>query len=134
MSFPTADPREIAAAYRASAVENAPPVVVVRLLFEHALRTIASAEACDPVRQPAAFAKHLARADATVVELRLALAHEAAPDISRRLEQLYLFVETRLHDALRQRDCAPIAEARSILAILLDAWTRIDLGPSATAA
>jgi flagellar biosynthetic protein FliS len=123
-----------AQAYHEASIENAPPVVVVRKLFEGALRFLDRAAACDPGRPASGFAENLRRADAIVVELRLALAREAHPELAGRMHELYLFVESSLRRAQRERHAKAIADARAVLATLHDAWSRISIDAPAAAA
>lgn len=118
-------PGRASEAYRRAAIEGAPPIAIVRMLYAAALRHLdraASAVAADP---RSGFDASIARADAIVTELRLALAKEPAPEIAADLAGLYLFVEDRLRRALRERRAEPVAEARAVLARLADAWERV---------
>lgn len=121
------DPRTAASAYKAEAVENAPPIKLVRMLYQGALRFVDRAAACDPKDPRSEFVTAVHRADAIVSELRLALDESFAPQLCGDLEQLYLFVESRLQGALVERDAAPLAEARSVLATLLEGWTQVQV-------
>jgi flagellar secretion chaperone FliS len=120
-----------AQAYRESAFETAPPIKIVRLLYQGALRFLDQAAAEDPGSPASRFGEYLLRADAIVSELRLALRHEHAPAISGDLEQLYLFCEERISTALRNADRAPIATVREVLANLLEAWEQVELRAAA---
>jgi flagellar biosynthetic protein FliS len=122
---------EASALYRESSLENAPPIKIVRTLYERALRLLEQAAACDPKGSRSEFVDALARTDEIVTELRFALSHEHAPQVSRELERLYLFVESRIQTALRDRDPAPLADARAVLAKLHSAWSEVALdGPT----
>ena len=120
-----------AQAYREAAFENAPPIKIVRLLYQGALRFLDQAAAEDPASPASRFGEYLLRADAIVSELRLALRHEHAPAISNDLEQLYLFCEERISTALRNADRAPITTVREVLANLLEAWEQVELRAAA---
>ena len=122
------DARNAASAYRESAFENAPPIKIVRLLYQGALRFLEQAEQHDPGQTGSRFAYYVMRADAVVTELRLALDKSPAPGVSENLEQLYFFVEERLRRALRERSKAPLAEARTVLVDLLEAWQHVEVG------
>lgn len=121
-------PSAAALTYGEAAIENAPPIVVIRRLYEGALRFLERA-ACAAPDSPA-FTEGLLRADAIVVELRLALAHELAPDIARELERLYAFIEERIRQSLRDRNPSSIAEAQVVLERLLAAWSSLALAPA----
>ena len=99
----------------------------MRLLYQGALRFLDHAAECDPRAPHTPFDDQLLRADAVVAELRLSLAREHAPELTTQLERLYLFVEERIRCALRERTTQPIAEARTILARLNEAWSQLDV-------
>jgi flagellar protein FliS len=121
------NPRDAASAYRESSIENAPPIKVVRMLYPGALRFLerAEAESVDPTS--AQYLYLLARSEAIVAELRLALDPKHAPAIAENLEQLYLFCEERLRDAGLQKSKAALPEVRKVLSDLLDAWQRVEV-------
>jgi flagellar protein FliS len=120
------DPKSAAQAYRHSLIEHAPPLKIVRLLYEGALRHLDRA-AAGIAEQRDGATENLARADAIVTELRLALDHERGAPVSHELERLYLFVEERIGRALGSRSREAIDEARGVLAVLLEAWAELDV-------
>jgi flagellar protein FliS len=117
-------------AYRSSSVESAPPIKIVHLLYEGAIRFIDQAARLDPNVDIEAFGSFLSRASAITSELRLSLDPEHAPELSEQLSALYLFVEDRITAARFERTAAPLAEARTILVKLLDGWKQIEVGAS----
>lgn len=116
-----------AKAYQQSSIENAPPIKIVRLLYEGALRYIDRAAACDPKKERLAFVDWISRANAVVTELRVALKREPAPEIAENLERLYEFTQFQLAQALIRQDIQPLAQARKSLATLLEGWKHIEL-------
>src|SRR5258707_11484586 len=112
--------RSAAQAYRQSSMENPPPVKIVRLLYEGALRAIDRAAACDPRKDRHAFVSWISKADDIVSELRLALATEPAPEVARALGNLYEFAQFQFAQALILNDIQPLAHARRSLATLLE--------------
>ena len=125
------DLRHAADAYRQSSLENAPPVKIVRLLYEGAIRFLGRA-AGRPVTD-GERARWLGRADAIVKELRCSLEPGPDPALAENLEQLYLFVEDRIAAARLDGDDAPIEEAsvparssrRSRASNSIRAWARV---------
>ena len=95
--------KSAANAYREAALENAPPLKVVHMLYQGALRFIDQAAQIDPEKEFEAFQEKINRADAIVSELRLSLDHEPAPELTDQLNALYLFVEDRLRTAFLER-------------------------------
>lgn len=108
--------------------ESAPPVKLVHMLYEGALRFIGQAERLDPASEGRAFREKLGRALDIVCELRLALDPQAAPELCARLASLYLFVEDQLHDAQSRGDRAPLAHATEVLRTLLEGWRGVEAG------
>ena len=116
-----------ARAYREETITSAPPIKLVRMLYQGALRFLDKALESDPSDPQSAFVDSLARVDAIVTELRFALQKEHAPDVSGSLESLYLFVESQLLQAQVQRSHEALPHARKVLATLSDAWGRVEM-------
>lgn len=126
MSTPPVDQRSAADLYLEDAVENAPPVKLVRMLAEGAVRFLDRAIASSPKTDRRSFVRWCQRADAIVVELRLSLVPLEGSDVAPRLDGLYLFCEERIGKALLDSRTEPLSEARHVLAILLDAWQKVE--------
>ena len=127
------DPQAAASAYRQESFENAPPLKIVRMMYQGALRFIDGALECDPADPTSRFVHLVGRADAVVTELRLALDADQAPEVSADLERLYLFVESTLQRALVERSADQLPAARAVLATLLEAWSQVELDRGAAA-
>lgn len=121
------NPNDAAQTYRESAIETAPPVKIVRLLYEGAIRFLDRACNCDAADPRSRFVHWLMRADAIVAELRISLEHDEAADVSKNLEQLYLFCERRIGDSMRERTVTGAEEARGVLHTLLSAWQHVEI-------
>jgi flagellar secretion chaperone FliS len=121
------NPLDAAQTYREAAIENAPPVKIVRLLYEGALRFLDRAIASDAKDPRSRYIHWLSRADAIVSELRMALDHEHGPEVAANLANLYLFCERRIMDAQTDRDPKGAEEARDVLRTLLEAWRSVEL-------
>lgn len=122
------DPRAVAQAYRLAALENSPPIKIVRMLYEGALRFLDQAAAIGP--QSPEFARLCARADAIVNELRCSLDPEPAPGLARDLDRLYLFVQDRIAQATIGRTSEPLPAGRQVMATLLEGWQHVELSTS----
>jgi len=120
-----ADPTAL---YKQISLENAPPIKIVRLLYEKAIQHMERLRRLDPVQQPIDFNAAIEKADAIVVELRISLDPSHAPHLTTNLESLYLFVEDRLALALAERSAEPIVAAIGVMRDLLEAWRSIELG------
>jgi flagellar protein FliS len=116
-----------AAAYRAANIENAPPLKLVRMMYEGALRFLDQADAGLADKDAARFQERCLRASAVVGELRLALDHRQAPELAASLDSLYDFCEGQLRRALLDESPAPLASVRDVLTTLLDGWRRLEV-------
>lgn len=114
-------------AYKAAAIENAPPLKILRMLYQGAIRFLDQAAALDPRRAAAEFNTKVGRVDDILAELRCSLNHEPAPELTRQLDALYEFAQERLASAVSTRSVEPLADARAVLVKLLDGWSAIDL-------
>ena len=121
------------AGFSTAAVVNAPPVKIVRLLYEGAIRYLDRAAAVEGDRTSTAFTENLARADAIVTELRLALDHSQEGGVSKELEALYVYVEDSIAESMHNRKLEPLEHARGVLATLLEAWVDLDVAQEAAA-
>ena len=115
-------------AYAQAAIENAPPLKLVCLLYQGAIRFLDTAAACPPAGAGSKFHEWLTRAEDIVVELRLSLDDQSAPELAGNLSDLYLFAEHEIQRARREQSVQPLAGARDVLAKLLEAWTAIETG------
>src|SRR5262245_18603067 len=113
--------------YRQVSFEAAPPLKIVHMMYEGALRFLGHAADIDPIRDCRAFSEKLRRASDVISELRLALEPSHSQDLCDKLTSLYLFVERRIQDALLERRVEPLADARLVLGTLLDGWKRVGL-------
>ena len=114
-------------AYRRAALENAPPIKIIRLLYQGVLRFLDEAAQVDPEADLQRFQDRLHRAEAVVVELRISLEKEHAPELCVELERLYLFIEDKIREAVQGRTAQPITAARSVLSTLYSAWKEIEV-------
>ena len=120
--------RQVADRYLEDAVENAPPVKLVRMLYEGAVRVLDRGVACSPATNRAGFVQGLTRSNAIVTELRLSLVPVEGSDIGPNLDRLYDFCEERILTALEQSRPEPALEARKVLVTLLEAWQQLEAG------
>ena len=116
-----------AEAYKASRYENAPPLKLVQLMYEGALRFIEQAESHHAAGEAVGFNERCLRAHAVVCELRLALDREQAPELADNLGHLYLFAESELCKAAANFSSAPLPAVRTLLTTLLDGWKKLEV-------
>ena len=109
-------------AYMAASVETAPPLKIVRMLYEGALRFLDRAEK-GGLETPEGRAWR-GRADAIVKELRISLDPNRDQEICEQLQGLYLFCEDEFARAMSEGEVGALANAREVLEILKDAWVQ----------
>ena len=115
------------AAYQEASLESAPPIKIVRLLYQSAIRRMEQARRMDPLEQAPQFNEVLAKADAIVTELRFSLDHSQSAELCQRLESLYLFVEDRIAAALGERRAEDLEAAVGVMRTLLEAWEQLEV-------
>lgn len=115
-----------AAAYRAATLENAPPLKIVVLLYEGAIRFLERARRLDPETDSVEFINQLSRADRIICELRFSLNSEPAPELTAELERLYLFCEEEISTAMQERSVTQIPGCIEVLSKLLLGWRGIE--------
>jgi len=104
-----------AKAYQQQAVLTASKEKLVVMLFDGALRNIDRASRGLETNDVPGVGEALSKAFAIVGELRSSLDREKGEDIATNLERLYGFIQDRIVLANRDREQAPLDEARSIL-------------------
>jgi len=108
-------------AYVATAVETAAPTRVVTLLFDRLLLDVDRAASALTTADATAAAGHLQHAQDIVAELMSSL-DEDAWDGGPGLMSLYTYLFSALVDAGVHADAEKLAECRSIVAPLAEAW------------
>jgi len=121
------DHQAAAEAYRQATFENAPPIKIIRMLYQGAIRFIDQAEREDHADPKSRYHDLLFRVDSILTELRLALDHEQSPEVCQNLEQLYLFSERRLAEARSTGEPEALEDVRAILRTLLEAWDHVEV-------
>lgn len=113
---------DAAQAYRNATFENAPPIKILRMLYEGAIRFLKRAQ--DEDAGGGEFRRLVGRADDIVTELRASLDHGPNPRLSADLEALYVFINGELGKAIIEKSAEPLKNAIRILTTLLDGWTQ----------
>jgi len=113
--------------YKLTRYESAPPLKLVLLMYEGALRFVAQARIAMEGGDTRTFQDRCLRAQAVVGELRLALEPSHAPELAGQLQALYLFAEARLREAMLEGSAEPLDSVQSTLKTLLDGWSRLEV-------
>ncbi len=131
------DKAESAKRYQAVAVGTAPPAQLVLMLFDGALRFMATAgagfnEESLPKRLEIVH-NNLTKAQKILRELQTTLDLEKGGEFSERMFSLYDFMITQLTDANLRKDARPIRTAERLLGQIRAAWAQM-LAQSSSAA
>jgi flagellar protein FliS len=113
--------------YRTARFEHAPPLKLVQMMYEGALRFLVQAEEALGRSESGRFQERCLRAHAVVGELRLALDATQAPELAAQLESLYLFAEAEIRAAVAAEDGTRLAPVREVLTTLLEGWNQLEL-------
>jgi flagellar secretion chaperone FliS len=104
-----------AKAYRRVDLESAPKTQILERLYDRFARDIADARVAITARNIEAKAKAISHANQIVVQLKMALNHNVAPELCRNLESLYNFVLGRLGQANVKLTTKPLDEALVVM-------------------
>ncbi len=109
-------------AYLESRVLAADQMELVRILYGVAIENLRQARQSLEEGDIPRRAKAISVASQALTELSSSLNHEAGGDLSRRLAQLYDYMQWRLVEANLQRDVARIDEVLGLLNTLAEGW------------
>ena len=114
-----------AGSYASTQIQSAPPLHLVVLLYDGAVRSAAQAHEAmikkDIPTRRAAVNKLMG----IIAELQNSLDLERGGAVAAQLEGIYTYIVSRLIDGVSNQNAAPIAEVRQILETLRDAWKQI---------
>ena len=113
------------ASYRQTEVQSRTPLELVTMLYDGALRFLASARDAMERRDIAARRDSLNKALAIIAELQSTLNMEQGGEVAAELDRLYEYSNLRLLDAAMRNDVTAVDEVRRILEILRDGWATI---------
>jgi len=120
------DAKAAAETYLQEAVESAPPLKLVCMLYDGVIKAIHMARQENPHDPTSDFLNHVQKADSIIVELRLALDPEHAPEVASELHRLYIFAESRLNTAFARRELGPLDDVERVIRPLREAWKSLD--------
>lgn len=111
--------------YLETRVLTASPIELVNMLYRHAIFCIQDARKSLAARDISSRSNAICKAIAVISELQSSLDHNAGGDISKRLESLYEYMQSRLTYANIKQEDQPLAEVESLLLELSQAWSEI---------
>jgi flagellar protein FliS len=109
-------------AYLEAEVLGADPIKLIHLLYRGATEAAGAARrhlAAGEIRERS---RQIIKGWEILHELSRSLDHDRGGDISRRLSELYTYMQGRLLEANSQQKDAPLAEVESLLGTLGEAW------------
>lgn len=110
--------------YKTTAVTSASKEKILLMLYEGAIKFIKRAiKACEE-KNIAERGLNIGRACDIIMELNNTLDHKVGGDISKNLEQLYIFITDQLTKANISGDSKHLFDALKILDTLNDAWVQ----------
>ena len=113
------------ASYRQTEVVSRTPLELVTMLYDGALRFLATARDAMERRDINARREALNRALAIIAELQNTLNMELGGEIAVELDRLYEYSNLRLLDAAMRHDVTALDEVTRILEILRDGWATV---------
>lgn len=114
--------------YEENRILNATPIELVRILYIAAIRSVENARESLRAGQIAARSREISKAQAILIELASSIDPTQGPEISERLLALYDYMQARLAEANSQQQDTPLAEVRSLLGTLEEAWSQCAAG------
>jgi flagellar protein FliS len=112
-------------AYLESRIESAEPIELVRLLYQGATASVRDARTHLAAGDVAARSRSITKAHAILTELLQSLDHDRGGELSRRLAQLYGYMQRRLLEANFRQTDEPLAEVLGLLSTMGEAWDGI---------
>lgn len=107
--------------YLTERVMTASPAELTAMLFDACVGAMRTAIRLQEAGERAGAGPRLSKAQEILLELRSTLNHEAAGEMSARLDALYTYAFGRLLEGLRG-DTAAVREALSVIEPLQEAW------------
>lgn len=107
---------------REEEILTAEPAELVRLLLEGAAQAACDARQSLLDDDPVARSRFVSKAQAILVELAISLDHVQGGDLSRRLAELYDYLQRRLAMAHATGDGAAFDEVERLLRTLEEGW------------
>lgn len=108
--------------YLETEVLGADPVTLVHMLYRGAIEAVGEARRHLAARAIRERSREITRAWEILHELSRVLDRDKGGDISRRLEQLYAYMQTKLLEANTQQNDAPLAHVEALLITLCEGW------------
>ena len=121
-----------ASKYRGVQLQTSSPAQLVVMLYDGILRFVTEAHVALEAGDRARMGDRIGRAIAIVDELTATLDHKFAPELADNLTALYGFSKRRLYEANIKLDPQALADVKTAIVPLRDAFAEISRSPSAS--
>ena len=114
--------------YRQTQIMTASPMELIIMLYDEAIRSLATAEDAFKNDQPDRIPEinnNLLKAQNIITELTVSLDMEKGGAIATNLQRLYDFMSRHLSIANVSKSARPIKEVREMMGELRDAWKEV---------
>ncbi|MBN3523872.1 MULTISPECIES: flagellar export chaperone FliS [Paenibacillus] len=112
-------------AYQKNKYETASPHKLILMLYYGALKYTNQAEAALSEGNPLLAHQHILKVQDIIYELIACLNEREGGEVAQNLKNLYLYVIEQLVQANIQKSAQPLAEAKTVIQSIKDAWETI---------
>lgn len=116
--------------YLQTQVRSRTPLELVVMLYDGALRAVATAAEAQAKRDIRTRRDNVSKALGILAELQSSLDRDKGGTVAAELDELYAWMTSRLVDATVKQDVKPLNEVKKILQILRDAWQQVATNPA----
>lgn len=113
----------LADSYLESQILGASPLELVVILYRGAVDAVRAARSAIQERDVRERNHQIVKAHELLSELARSLDHQRGGDLSRKLADLYDYLQRRLLAANVEQSAAPLDEVERLLNVLLEGWT-----------
>lgn len=110
--------------YKSTQVQSASKEKILLMLYEAAIKFTKKAILACENKDLAERGVNIGKAYDIVAELNNTLNHNVAPEVSKNLEQLYMFITDQYTQANVSGDTKHLKDALKILEVLNEAWVQ----------
>ncbi|MGE0632057.1 MAG: flagellar export chaperone FliS [Pseudobdellovibrionaceae bacterium] len=110
--------------YKNTSVQSASREKLLLMMYEGAIKFTKKAIECTEKKDIAGRGMNIGRAYDIVLELNNTLDHKVGGDISKNLENLYMFITDQYTKANIKNDAEPLKSALKILETLYEGWVQ----------
>src|SRR4029453_14131197 len=116
-------------AYRRVESESRSPLELVVMLYDGALRFVSEAREAHARKDLRARGQAISKALAIIGELQNTLDMEKGGAVAEQLDNLYIYISSRLLDVTLKHDVSACDEVHKLLTPVRDAWSQASTQP-----